>query len=161
MVKNKQKLNNNGGELNKMKEKSKVVTVYDLLTLMKNGEIPKKIKYNDIIYNQDEEYKGYLADDDWDLFYKNKDMSKMINDNVYILSEENENNWNDIENDMGKYFIRNEYGQKCYLTKHSIMIANKINKLIENQEYIKSRLDNIKDEVVFDYWKDKVVGKDE
>ena len=150
-----------------MKEKSKVVTGYELITMMNKGEIPKKVIYDGIVY----EYTGrnyYSEETNTYLFHtiiENNDDCNFGSINVVIF-EEDENKWNDIdkldiEDDGSKYFIRDEYGYKCYLTKHSRMIANKINKLIENQEYIKSRLDNIKDEVVFDYWKDKVVGKND
>ena len=134
-----------------MKEKSKVVTVYELITLMKNGEYPKRIMYNTIIY----EFDGcnyYSEGIDTYLFQEiieNNDDCNFDSVNVVIF-EEDENNWNDIskfdiEDDGSKYFIRDEYGYKCYLTKHSRMIAKKVNELIENQRYLKEKLES-KDE---------------
>ena len=134
-----------------MKEKSKVVTVYELIDMINKGKIPKKAIYGGVVYEYTET-NYYSEETDTYLFQeiieKNDDY-KFGSINVVIF-EEDENKWNDIdkldiENDMGKYFIRNEYGHKCYLTKHSIMIANKINKLIENQRYLKEKLEG-KDE---------------
>ena len=44
----------------------------------------------------------------------------------------------DIEQDTptSNYYIRNEYGTKCYLTTHSKMIADKLNEIIN---YLKSK----------------------
>ncbi|WP_298061705.1 hypothetical protein [uncultured Rikenella sp.] len=78
----------------------------------------------------------------------------IINDTVEILPEENDE-WEDIE-ELAEYTYTENY------TKESIEYNRKvINQLIKNQKYLKERLDNVKDDVVFDYWKDKVVGKDE
>ena len=38
---------------------------------------------------------------------------------------------NEKDENTQNYFIRNEYGTKCYLTKHSKIIASKFNELIE------------------------------
>lgn len=134
-----------------MKEKSKVVTVYELIDMINKGKIPKKVIYDGIVYEYtrrnyySEETDTYLFQE---LIEKNDDCNfGSVN---IVIFEEDENDWNDIdeiniEDDGSKYFIRDEYGYKCYLTKHSRMIANKVNELIENQRYLKERLEG-KDE---------------
>jgi hypothetical protein len=46
-----------------------------------------------------------------------------------------------MENQPSSKYIVNEFGTKCFLTKHSKIIADKVNELVRNQKYILERLD--------------------
>ena len=114
--------------------------VIDLLNKIANGEeIPKKIKVSSgIIF----EYDG--------IDYKNKDYNKYFFDSYMQITEKDMNMEVEIIEDIpkedkkieklnieiqdertGNAYIRNEYGTKCYLTKRSKIIANKINEIID------------------------------
>ena len=118
---------------------NKEITIYELLGLIKDGKAPKIVKWEDYIfsfYNDD-----YLCKNED--FVKNRETNYLLcylfslpgsalNIKVEILEEykpiiEKLN----IESDSPTHFyIRNEYGTKCSLTKHSKMIADKLNEVI-------------------------------
>ena len=123
------------------------ITIYELLGLVKDGKEPKKIKYNDIIY--------YLNEDMVDL-HKYQTMGSnttrklsLIIDNEYlnlnneveIIEEPKKIEKLKIEQDTqnSNYYIKNEYGTKCGLTKHSKMIAEKVNELIDEINNLKEK----------------------
>ena len=62
-------------------------------------------------------------------------------DEVEIIEEPKKIEKVEIEKDENtqNYFIRNEYGTKCYLKKHSKIIASKFNELID-------KINNLKEE---------------
>lgn len=115
------------------------INVYELLGLVKDRKAPKKIKYEDIMWEYDLQENEYIAKEDgdyWlfqDYFPNNLNFLDCLKDKVEILEEnkpiiEKLN----IESDSPTHFyIRNEYGTKCGLTKHSKMIADKLNKVID------------------------------
>ena len=119
---------------------NKFITVYELLGLIKDGKAPEKIKYKDndyiftgydyhcILTNMQKEFVEYRL-------IKNyiQDLQSLLNDKVEILKEDKPiiEKLN-IESDSPTHFyIRNEYGTKCGLTKHSKMIADKLNEIID------------------------------
>ena len=121
---------------------NKKITIYDLLGLIKDGKAPKKIIYQGNYLEFDgEDYKYYKGDYK---YYKGAEtlsedsLVKYIavgnlNDTVEILQEDKPiiEKLN-LENDSPTHFyITNEYGTKCGLTKHSKMIADKLNEVIE------------------------------
>ena len=123
------------------------IKIIDLLNKIANGEeVPKKIKYNNKIYEYYERlenifnYKqivnGKYIDD---YFNDNYFIDSILNDEVEIIEEPNKIEKLEIEKDENtqNYFIRNEYGTKCYLTKHSKIIASKINELIDEINNLK------------------------
>lgn len=117
---------------------NKTITIYELLGLIKDGKVPKRIKYENIIWKHNLEENEYIEDgkDYWlfqDYFPNNLNFIDCLNDKVEIIEEnkpiiEKLN----IENDSPTHFyITNEYGTKCGLTKHSKMIADKLNEIID------------------------------
>ena len=113
--------------------KNKIITIYELIGFIKDGKAPKQIKYDDEIYCWNDEYKSYLNEDRWDLFYKYRNISKILNNMVEILPEEN-NEWEDIE--------------ELSLTPKDISLTDVvlenrgiINQLIKNQKYLKEKLE--------------------
>ena len=120
-----------------------IINIYELLGLIKDGKAPKKIKWEDYIfsfYNDD-----YLCRDED--FVKNRETNyllcylfslpgSVLNNKVEILNDFEEDKpiikKINIESDSPTHFyIRNEYGTKCSLTKHSKMIADKLNEIID------------------------------
>lgn len=118
---------------------NKTITIFELLGLIKDGKAPKKIKYNNRTYEfkEIEEGTGYVYESGIVKFWLSNeiefDISRCLNEKVEILEEnkpiiEKIN----IEQDSSKHFyIKNEYGTKCSLTKHSKMIADKLNEIID------------------------------
>lgn len=115
-----------------------IINIYELLGLIKDGKAPKKIKYENIIWKHNLEENEYIEDgkDYWlfqDYFPNNLNFLDCLNDKVEILEEDKPiiEKLN-LENDSPTHFyITNEYGTKCGLTKHSKMIADKLNEVIE------------------------------
>ena len=110
------------------------ITIYELLGLIKDGKAPEKIKYNDIVLEYEEETKDYYEYYGKGLFeHKFGNCKNFLNDEVEIIEEPKKIEKLEIEKDENteNYFIRNEYGTKCYLTKHSKIIASKINELLD------------------------------
>ena len=135
--------------------KNKTITVYELIGLIKDDKAPKEIKYYEVTYefNVNNYYLKGRDEIEYSMFYKLAKGYMFLNDKVEILEENDE--WKDIEEIDSWKFNKSEDDIPHF------ELANIINQLIKNQKYLKERLDNVKDDVVFDYWKDKVVGKDE
>lgn len=117
----------------------KTIKIIDLLNKRANGEeIPKKIKYLDCEWVYDSLYKDFkmismsgTITTDTLLECMN---FKNLNDEVEIIEEDKEIGKIDIMSDEAtpnSYYILNKFGTKCYLTKHSKIIADKINELID------------------------------
>lgn len=112
-------------------------TIYELLGMVKDGKAPKKIKFNEIYCYYREcknEYVDYTDNPiiQWDYVVMNS-----LNDEVEILEEPKEIPEKlKIEQDTpsSNYYIKNEYGTKCALTKHSKIIADKVNELLDYLE---------------------------
>ena len=126
------------------------ITIYELLGLIKDGKAPKKIKFRNEIY----EYKNNIEDGFIDYagieketnerFYLssyigNNYISDIFTDEVEIIEEPKKIEKLKIEQDTqnSNYYIKNEYGTKCGLTKHSKMIAEKVNELIDEINNLK------------------------
>lgn len=112
---------------------NKEIIIYELLGLVKDNKAPKRIKCNDLIFIYNELSKDYVyerSNDCW-LFTDYIDIGKNISKKVEILEEDKDIEELKIENDNPTHFyIRNEHGTKCSLTKHSKLIADKINEVI-------------------------------
>ena len=136
--------------------KNNYISYYELLTRIKERNIPPKIilhlvpnKSVEYISDYDyvnSEFIGYeiLKDEEvdenysyhlGDCFLENTMFDKVIE----IIEEEKEIEKLKIEQDTpnSNYYIKNEYGTKCYLTKHSKMIAEKVNELIDEVKKLK------------------------
>ena len=139
--------------------KNKIITIYDLMGLIKDGKAPKQIKIGDDIwyfvkrydgnyYIDKEEYCFHCCQLGFDYYIENN----LLNNTVEILPEENDE-WKDIEKinvdkENCKRFI--EYDSETGHHKYTIRLldeyfSNKINQLIKNQKYLKEKLES-KDE---------------
>lgn len=71
---------------------NKIITIYELLGLVKDGKAPKKIKYEDIIWKYDLQENEYIKDGDYwlfqDYFPNNLNFLDCLNDKVEILEED-------------------------------------------------------------------------
>lgn len=111
------------------------VTIYELLGMIKDGKTPKKIKYDDMIWEYDGDYysskNNIILEEYCNLTTSLKDEIKIIEPQEHKIPEKLE-----IEQDTpnSNFYIRNEYGTKCALTKHSKIIADKINEILDYLE---------------------------
>ena len=121
--------------------KNKIITIYELMGLIKDGKAPKQIKIGDDIwyfvkrydgnyYIDKEEYCFHCCQLGFDYYIENN----LLNNTVEILPEENDE-WEDIE-ELAEYIYTENY------TKESIEYNRKvINQLIKNQKYLKEKLE--------------------
>ena len=120
----------------------KIISVYELLGLIKDGKAPKKIEYKgDTYIYAGDDYSINDNREDWLITKYDYFLTNFLNEKVEILEEDKPiiEKLN-IENDSPTHFyITNEYGTKCGLTKHSKMIADKLNEIID---YINRKEDN-------------------
>lgn len=120
----------------------KIITMYELLGLVKDGKAPKKIKYNNKIYNYEtfnigkgdnyftaewEEVKGYRISYDGTYYYL-EISDYNLNDEVEILEEEK------------------KIPEKLGLIKYSedpatSLIHHKVDEIIDYLDYLKSKGD--------------------
>lgn len=131
---------------------NKEITIYELLRLVKDDMIPRKIIYNNIVWEYYIPHKDYRSTHNNEFLlddcFNNKWILEHLNSTIEIIDEEN-CEFEDIEelkigtDDGIHFYIANEHGtKKCDLTKHSQMIADKVNQLIRNQNKIIERLKN-------------------
>ena len=117
----------------------KTITMYELLGLVKDE--PDRsiyIKYFDRV-NKKEDIMWACKEN---IIYKLDQLVIELNDKVEILEEEKKIPEKlKIEQDTpsSNYYIRNENGTKCALTKHSKMIAETLNQIIDYLDYLKSK----------------------
>lgn len=107
-----------------------MISYYDLLTMIKAGNIPEKVKFDGDIYK----WNGvnYFSEDDFGYLTDDKNEADMLKKDIEIIINDKKIEKLKIENDDETHFyIKNEYGTKCGLTKHSKIIADKINEIIE------------------------------
>ena len=123
------------------------ITIYELLGLVKDNKAPKKVLVNDSYYEYNRWGNDYtdvqMANNYW-LFkdYTFGGNGNRLNDEVEIIEEEKdieELGLKQIENGTGNYYLLNEYGTKCCLTKHSKIIADKVNELIKAINKLKNK----------------------
>ena len=121
------------------------ITMYELYGKIYDENPPKHIK----VYGEDwywNDYDGYVTKEslkttpDAQIYLMDRYRTFMsLDKEVEIIEEPNKIEKLEIEKDENteNYFIRNEYGTKCYLTKHSKIIASKINELIDEINNLK------------------------
>ena len=127
---------------------NKIITIYELMGLIEDGKAPYEIIYKNSKYFIDELEGYYKRKDGTPLFehiFDNYNDYEALQEKVTIPEENDE--WEDIEeinieNDGYNDFIKNEHGTKCGLTKHSKIIAEKVNQLIKNQRKIIEKLED-------------------
>ena len=123
----------------------KTIKIIDLLNKIANGEeVPKKIKfcYRTFEYDDISDYlcidkNNYLKEDYCNGYSIHKWIfGSNLNDEVEILEEPKKIPEKIIieQESTGNYYIKNKYGTKCYLTKHSKIFADKINEILDYLE---------------------------
>ena len=117
------------------------ITIYELLGMIKDGKAPKKIKYDGNLWEFNKDFNQYQTKKGGGNIWNGYNFN-ILNDEVEILEEENkipeklkiEQNGQTYNN----FYIVNQNGTKCYLTKHSKMIVETLNQVID---YLKSKGD--------------------
>ena len=113
--------------------KNKIITIYELLGLIREGKAPKKIKDKYNIYKlnvEKEDYENIHTSVFLYCKFENCQNTKdFLNDTVEILPEEN-NELEDIE----------ELKNYPYIVSQDDVI-NTINQIIKNQKYLKEKLE--------------------
>ena len=115
--------------------------IIELLNKIANGEeVPKKIKWGEFELEWEElgyhDYK-FLGTGNHLLFQGFA--TSVLNDEVEIIEEKKIPEKLDIKiqnETTGNAYITNEQGTKCYLTKHSKIIAERLNQVID---YLQSK----------------------
>ena len=120
----------------------KVISIYELLGLIKDGKAPKKIKYENREYYLYDN-KSYLSTDKTRFF--DRIYFCDLNIEVEILDEEEFEYIDklDIEDNAmnrSERYIRKSDNKLVTLSVSDYVLANKINQLIKNQKKIIERL---------------------
>ena len=112
-----------------------IISVYELLGLIKDGKAPKLVKYDNYIWEYKKQFDDYFNDEEYLIengFDSWNNAKDFLEEKVEIIEEKTIIEKLNIENDIPtQFYIRNEYGTKCSLTKHSKIIADKLNEVIE------------------------------
>lgn len=142
------------------------VTLYELLGLIKDKKAPKKVLIHDTVYYLLENEENYIYSRnshdirDWERFIDHTiNITRCLNDEVLILENNNEIEVIEEEKEIeelciekdsnsNNYYLIDKDGIKCQMTRHSRIIANKVNELIR---YVKKRKKVSKDEEVCIY----------
>lgn len=120
------------------------VTIYELLGLVKDGKAPKKIKYEDEIWEcSKEEY--YSCKDGsillGDLFFNYK-IQTFINDEVEIIEEPKKIEKIEIyEDEDGHYFLNNRYNKIYIRCDETDFMIDKFNELTDEINNLKEKKD--------------------
>lgn len=121
---------------------NKIISVYELLGLIKDGKAPKLVKYDNYIWEYKKQFDDYFNDEEYLIengFDSWNNAKDFLEEKVEIIEDKSIIEKLNIENDgPTQFYIRNEYGTKCSLTKHSKIIADKLNEVID---YINRRED--------------------
>lgn len=111
--------------------------VIELAEKQRNNEIlPKHIRYeNEDLYFDGVTYYDEEGNNDFfDILAMNNNALTHLYDEVEIIEEDKdieELKIGQVENNPSNKYIVNEFGTKCFLTKHSKIMADKINELIK------------------------------
>lgn len=104
-----------------------------IIDILGGKETPKKFKYNAGTFER-QNNGGYIDEDGDNLTEWIFSDYSNIYDEVEIIEEDKKIEKLDIISDEAtpnSYYILNEHGTKCYLTKHSKVIADRVNLLID------------------------------
>lgn len=117
------------------------ITIYELLGLVKDDKAPEKIKYKYSIYELTPEKDEYYCKNEMRWFTNEIDSLGVLNDYVEIIEEDKEIEKIEIVNNgnMNAYAIYSADGAKCALTKHSKVMCDKINELIDKVNSLKNK----------------------
>ena len=134
---------------------NKVITIYELMGLIKDGKAPKKVFYNGSEYKFSKDIGDYrrlgwghcLIIKDVFIFgnYPHNSLYNMLSDTVEILPEESE--WEDIEEiqRLSDCIINEVDGETQLMNinaKDRLVYIPIINQLINNQKYLKEKLES-------------------
>lgn len=119
---------------------NKEITIYELLGLIKNNKAPKKIKYDNIIYDYlDKEYQDKVGGP----FLMFINITSHLNDKIEILEEDE-----DIEeielleeknkNGNKKYYLF-AFGNKYSIRIVDVYLAAKLNEVIREVNKLKDK----------------------
>jgi hypothetical protein len=114
-----------------------MMKIIDLLNKIANGEeVPKKIKVLDTIYylcENDASNQCYFSEKEGCGGIGLKFDTSNLNDEIEIIEEDKEiEKLKIVENgSINSYALLDKNGTKCALTKHSKIIADKINEIID------------------------------
>ena len=118
------------------------ITIYELLGLVKDGKAPKKIKYEDEIWEYlEEEYysckNGRILLGD--LFFNYK-IQTFINDEVEIIEEPKKIEKIEIyENEDGRYLLNNRDNKIYIRCDETDFMVDKFNELIDEISNLKEK----------------------
>ena len=123
----------------------KVIDGIELLRMIKDGEIKEKQRFTDGLlkleyFDKTIKVCRFSSDGTYDYYEDDYEVADLISHKFTIIEEEKEIEELEIEqmeNNPSCYYIRNEYGTKCCLTKHSKIMADKINELVRELNKIK------------------------
>lgn len=119
----------------------KTIKIIDLLIKNANGEeMPKEIIFENYrYYKHPEGYFRSVINSNWIALTTDFNIYDILNDEVEILEEEKKIP-EKLKIEQGSlsnnFYIKNEFGTSCNLTKHSKIIADKINEILD---YLKSK----------------------
>ena len=112
--------------------------VIDVLNRIANGEeLPNKIRFNNIEWNRVYGEKNVCYIDEYDndffLHFFRNNLDFTLNDEIEIIEEDKKIEKLEIVHNgsANAYALLNEYGTKCALTKHSKVMCDKINEIID------------------------------
>lgn len=112
---------------------NRIITVYELLGLIKDDNAPKKIKVLDEIYEYEKYNKFYYNKNGYSLYRLFYEEGNALDIEVEILEEDKPIIEKiEIEEDIVcNKFVRNEYGAKCYIKTHDKIVIEKLNEVID------------------------------
>ena len=117
------------------------IDIYTLLGLVKDGKAPNKIKYEYLIYELTPEKDNYYCKNAMRWFTNEINSLGVLNNYVEIIEEDKGIEKIEIVNNgnMNAYAIYSADGTKCALTKHSKVMCDKINELIDKVNSLKNK----------------------
>lgn len=115
------------------------ITIYKLLRLINDGKAPKKIKYDDIVLEYNEEIEDYNYYDGKGLFeYKFENCKNFLNDEVEIIEEPKKIEKIEIyEDEDGHYFLNNRNNKIYIRCDETDFMVDKFNELIDEINNLK------------------------
>ena len=113
---------------------NKIISVYELLGLIKDGKAPKKIEYKgDTYIYAGDDYSINDNREDWLITKYDYFLTNFLTEEVEILEEDKPIIEKiEIEEDIVcNKFVKNEYGAKCYIKTHDKIVIEKLNQVID------------------------------
>lgn len=119
--------------------------IIDLLVKISQGErMPKKIKYEDYVWEYDKVAKDYYRNDiDEEYIYLFQELFKketgfFINNEVEIIEENKKiEKIKILIDDINTEYVANDKGEKLSYSKSDLMFADRINELIDEVNKLK------------------------